>query len=184
MRNIAIKNLFIFFVFLTVFTSCESINQEKDENIYLMIYDYESCALQNVEIYIDDECIGRSDVYGRFIISSLKDSENKFHNLTLKKEGYFEVKDEITFNPMSGLYYRMASSEQLMEVAEEEFDSNQNEKALDSIRKSLLVKENDDGFFLEALILKKMGKTEEMKKSLEKISDKTLKNKYSKYLEN
>jgi len=184
MHNIAVRNLFIFFAMFAVFTSCESMKQKSNENIYLMIYDYESCALQNVEIYIDDECIGRSDVYGRFIISPLKASENEFHNLTLKKEGYFEVKDEIALNPMSGLYYRMASSEQLMEIAEKEFDSNQNEKALEFIRKSIQVKESDDGFFLEALILKKMGKTEEMQNVLEKISDKTLKNKYSKYLEN
>lgn len=162
---------FVVLLLVTVCTlnGCKSTNGLDKDIMYSMVYDLENVAVQDVEFFLDDELIGKSDINGRFLIDCLKEGDKENHHLRLVKYGYEELKDEIQFQNSMVLYYKIGSAEQYTKICEKALDERDFEKALNQIEKALLLEPTEERIYLKAIVLKKLNRMEEMEVELLKI---------------
>ena len=148
--NIKRISLFIIFCLITIFVSCKSNSVEKENMIFIMVYDYDSKEVNDVEIYVDSKCIGRTDIYGRFILPK----EDTYKELILKKLNYEDIKVIINEDINQFLYIKMGSASYYAHMSEKFLDQKEYQKANDFIKKALTINDRKDYRLLEKIILK------------------------------
>ncbi len=158
----------IFIFFLEV--SCTSIPDVNKQKIYIMVYDYQSKGIKDVEIKLDGQKVGCTDIDGRYILT-LADSEAE-NTISLNKEGYEPFEQKINYEKDLLLYFKLADSNKYFTDAEKLLDENNYEKALFCIEKALMIKKQDDYLYLKAIILENMGSSEESSEIFKTIDEK------------
>lgn len=152
-----IKTISILLLFLS-FISCKTSDGierfDKGTMMFAMIYDYDNSGVSAVDIYINDEYLGTSDFQGRYIIEKGKEPNFK---LKFEKNGYEAIDIDVFFDPFSVLYIKMGTSNQFLQLAEDELDAYLYTNALDYVNRSLaLAPERIDAIYLKAIILSKL----------------------------
>lgn len=148
--NKGIKILLL--LFLVIFQSCKTMKTEKDNMLFIMVYDFESKEINDVEIYINDEKIGKTDIYGRYILQK----KNNYKNIVFKKKSYEEIKIDINEKKEEFLYIKMGSAKYYAQMSEQLYDKNEFENAQKYIQKALQIEDRKDYRYLESLINKEM----------------------------
>ena len=77
-----IRYFVLFAMFFMVF-SCKSTKGIQSNSVFIMIYDYNNSPVSNVEIFLDEDRIGKSDVNGRFVFDI---NDRKEHKIRLEKK--------------------------------------------------------------------------------------------------
>ena len=96
MELIMKEKFLVFIVFVLSFTGCESTKFTKSY-INGLVYTYESEAVPDAQIYIDDKLVAYSDLFGHFNIYKALSPKNKY-KLTIKCKGYLTYEEEIFIN--------------------------------------------------------------------------------------
>lgn len=164
-----LKRILLLIGGLVCLSACKTIPEPKDGCIYVMVYDYNNAGIKDVTISVDDKVVGKSDVYGRFVYSC-NESSKKSCSITLSKEGYESVSEDVKISADLVLYYKLYDAEAYGIQAEKYCDEKNYDLALSSIDKALNISNRDDFNLLKAVILKKMGNEKELKKQLNSIS--------------
>lgn len=147
------KLLALVFICCVFFLGCKSIPNSKQDFMYSMVYDFENQGVKDVAFILDGKEIGKSDVYGRFLIPISRD--RKIFHLDIKKEGYEILSDEIQFVPDLVLYYKIGNAKQYFFLAENFLDENKLDESEAAINKAISIEERDDFFLLKEIILAK-----------------------------
>ena len=96
--------------FTVFFTGCESTKFSKSY-INGLVYTYESEAIPDAQVFIDDKITAYSDLFGHFNIHKSFSPENKY-KLTIKKKGYITYEEDVFFNSnVKVLYVQLQSIE-------------------------------------------------------------------------
>ena len=104
------EKFLVFMVFVLAFTGCESTKFTKSY-INGLVYTYESEAVPDAQVYIDDKLVAYSDLFGHFNIYKALSSKNKY-KLTIKSKGYITYEEEIFINSnVKVLYVQLNSIE-------------------------------------------------------------------------
>src|SRR5574344_1273076 len=121
-------NLILLCLFAGAMISCRSTNKacEMNENsMFVLIYNGSNTGVNDVDIFCmkkgnkKNQYLGSSDVQGRFY---MKLEENTEYTIILKKEGYETITNNIKFKSMTGQYYKMYNTDELLELAEKNMD--------------------------------------------------------------
>lgn len=130
MKKITICSL----AFLMLLAGCASTNTEKTF-VQGMIYNSDNEAVSDAEIYLDDEEITVSDIYGHFTLDQL--TLNKDYVLTAKKKGYEDSNLTFRFlNASQVIYLKMYSAGELLAEAEKKASEREYGEALHFIERA------------------------------------------------
>lgn len=151
------KNLVAILFICAIFLSCASTPEKKIDSVYIMVYDYENSEVMGASIFVDDEQIGSTDIYGRFMFPINK-TENKNHVIRIEKERYETVSMETSLRPGQLLYFRIGTGNYYATFAEEFLDKNEEGKAIKMIERALEIENRKDWRFLKDVILGRMEK--------------------------
>ena len=161
-----IRYFVLFAMFFMVF-SCKSTKGILSNSVFIMIYDYNNSPVSNVEVFLDDDRIGKSDVNGRFVFD-INDREE--HKIRLEKKDHEAISDLFVYEDSLLLYYKMGSSNQYLNMAEDCIDKKSYEEALAKVTKSLQINPTrEDSMFLEAIIYSFLGEYEKSNLVLDKL---------------
>ena len=157
--------------------SCKSTKGIQSNSVFIMIYDYNNSPVSNVEIFLDEHRIGKSDVNGRFVFDI---NDRKEHKIRLEEKDHEVISDLFVYEDSLLLYYKMGSSNQYLNMAEDCIDKKSYEEALAKVTKSLQINPTrEDSMFLEAIIYSFLGEYERSNLVLDKMG----KDVNSKYVE-
>jgi tetratricopeptide (TPR) repeat protein len=107
--------------------------------------------VQGAIVYINDHAITRTDIQGRFIMSSKK---REVFSIRLEKPGYEKVQAEFTFDPMDAMHFTMVNARQLISRAEKAMDERRFADAIRFLDRSLAFENTDpNALYLKALAL-------------------------------
>ncbi|MCQ2589753.1 MAG: hypothetical protein MJ179_04940 [Treponema sp.] len=149
------KKILIFALVLLAFVSCKTVGQKDSQCTYIMVYDFENNTVKNVQIYIDGESIGFTDVYGRCTVEGFQNGNN--HEVMLVKEDYEKIIVNTTLDDQKVLYIKMGSSFYYANLAESYLDKGMDSEALKAINKALSIKTREDYLFLQKVIKGRLG---------------------------
>lgn len=149
------KKILIFALVLLAFVSCKTVGQKDSQCTYIMVYDFENNTVKNVQIYIDGESIGFTDVYGRCTVEGFQNGNN--HEVMLVKEDYEKIIVNTTLDDQKVLYIKMGSSIYYANLAESYLDKGMDSEALNAINKALSIKTREDYLFLQKVIKGRLG---------------------------
>ncbi|HKM21403.1 MAG TPA: hypothetical protein VJZ01_05115 [Lachnospiraceae bacterium] len=136
-------------------------------DMYVMIYDYENNGLQNVSVYINNELVGRTDIYGRYLLA-LK--EGKDYTIRIKKNDYEVMEKEFTFDPMYVMYFQIGNAAQILHLAEEAMDDASYEDVLVLVDRVLkLDNSRIDALYLKSIAYYKLNQHDEALDVLKKL---------------
>ncbi|MDL2228711.1 hypothetical protein LJC14_00500 [Treponema sp. OttesenSCG-928-L16] len=120
--------------------SCKSGGALKRDNrdgmMYGMIYDHENIPVSGVKVFINGDELIESDAQGRFVLLPGKSDVSE---IRLFKDGYEEVRDFFTFDPMDVLYFKMINASQLLTLAEDALNQRRYGEAELLLSRSLLL---------------------------------------------
>ncbi len=153
-----------------LFSGCATkrvIDESKRNEMYVMVYDYENKGLQNVRICIDDTEIGRTDIYGRYVLAL---TEGESYAIRIEKKEYETIEREFLFDPMYVLYFQIGNAAQFLRLAENAMDEGEYEGALGFLDRSIeLDSMRIDAMYLKAIAYYRMGMNAEALKVLERL---------------
>lgn len=149
------KKILIFALVLLAFVSCKTVGQKDSQCTYIMVYDFENNTVKNVQIYIDGESIGFTDVYGRCTVEGFQNGNN--HEVMLVKEDYEKIIVNTTLDDQKVLYIKMGSSFYYANLAESYLDNGMDSEALNAINKALSIKTREDYLYLQKVIKGRLG---------------------------
>lgn len=149
------KKILIFALVLLAFVSCKTVGQKDSQCTYIMVYDFENNTVKNVQIYIDGESIGFTDVYGRCTVEGFQNGNN--HEVMLVKEDYEKIIVNTTLDDQKVLYIKMGSSIYYANLAESYLDKGMDSEALNAINKALSIKTREDYLYLQKVIKGRLG---------------------------
>lgn len=148
------KGLFIILlVFVFLFVSCKSTPEKKIDSVYVMVYDYENTGVMDACIYLDEESIGKTDIYGRLMFPLPAKKTQELY-IRVEKEGYESTGIRTLLKDGQVLYFKIGTAEYYAENAEKLFDEGNAEKAAQMIEKALEIKERSDYRYLQEIIKK------------------------------
>jgi len=131
--------------------SCQTLPKENPKCIYLMIYDYENNAIKDVVIKSEKNQIGKTDIYGRFIITDLDSIIN--YKLAFEKPGYERIEYQLDENKHDEvIYIKMGSGFYYATMAENFYDNGDYIEAKQYINKALEIENRKDYLFLNNII--------------------------------
>ncbi len=175
-KKLIILLLILTSLLLSCSTTVKGKNYKDDKAMmYGMVYDGNDVCVEDVKVYVDEKLLAVSDMRGRFILKfySAKITDEKRYKIRLEKKGYESVESEIFYDPMSLLYLRMHSAQELVVKIEEDIEQKnymQAEKIADKVCK---IKGYElDGIFLKAIIKFKQNDKQGAKALLESVKDK------------
>lgn len=143
------------------------IDESKRTEMYVMVYDYENKGLQDAAVIIDRKEIGRTDVYGRYVLS-LKEGERYF--IQIEKKEYEVMERDFIFNSMHVLYFQIGNASQLLRLAEKAMDQSEYLNAVKLLERSIrLDGSRIDAKYLQAIGYYHLGMYEETKVLLETL---------------
>lgn len=146
-----IKKQILFFIFISfIFLGCKSNSSIKENMIFIMVYDYESKEVGNVEIFSNGEKIGETDIYGRFILPFKKN----YKELVFKKDKYEQIIVNLTEREF--LYIKIGSSKYYAQMSESLLDKKDYSKAKEYIKKAIDIEKRADYEYLLRIIEKEM----------------------------
>lgn len=146
-----IKKQILFFIFISfIFLGCKSNSSIKENMIFIMVYDYESKEVGNVEIFSNGEKIGETDIYGRFILPLKKN----YKELVFKKDKYEQIIVNLTEREF--LYIKIGSSKYYAQMSESLLDKKDYSKAKEYIKKAIDIEKRADYEYLLRIIEKEM----------------------------
>ena len=146
-----IKKQILFFIFISfIFLGCKSNSSIKENMIFIMVYDYESKEVGNVEIFSNGEKIGETDIYGRFILPLKKN----YKELVFKKDKYEQIIVNLTEREF--LYIKIGSSKYYAQMSESLLDKKDFSKANEYIKKAIDIEKRADYEYLLRIIEKEM----------------------------
>lgn len=149
------KKILIYTLVLLALVSCKTVGQKDSQCTYIMVYDFENNTVKNVQIYIDGESVGYTDVYGRCTVEGFQDGNN--HDVMLVKEDYENVVVNTTLDDQKVLYIKMDNSFYYANLAESYLDKGMESEALTAINKALSIKTREDYLFLQKVIKDRVG---------------------------
>lgn len=155
MKHDGIKILLLILGVMAGAASCKTLPEKKIDSAYVMVYDYENSEVMNVSLYMDDEELGKTDVYGRFLFP-VDDSEE--HVIKAVKEGYETVEQKMLLKPGILIYFKLGSGSYYAKEAEKHLDAKRYESALSMINTALKIKERKDWQYLKSVIVERMEK--------------------------
>ena len=116
-----------------------------------MIYDYENNAIKDVVIKSEKKQIGKTDIYGRFIITDLDSIIN--YKLAFEKPGYERIEYQLDENKHDEvIYIKMGSGFYYATMAENLYDNGDYIEAKQYINKALEIENRKDYLFLNNII--------------------------------
>lgn len=155
MKHDGIKILLLILGVMAGAASCKTLPEKKIDSAYVMVYDYENSEVMNVSLYMDDEELGKTDIYGRFLFP-VDDSEE--HVIKAVKEGYETVEQKMLLKPGILIYFKLGSGSYYAKEAEKHLDVKRYESALSMINTALKIKERKDWQYLKSVIVERMEK--------------------------
>ncbi len=148
------KGLFtILLFFFLLFFSCKSTPEKKIDSVYVMVYDYENTGVMDACVYLDEEAIGKTDIYGRLMFPLTSKKTQELY-IRVEKEGYESTGIRTLLKDGQVLYFKIGNAEYYAENAEKFFDEGDIEKAAMMIEKALEIKERSDFKYLQEVIQK------------------------------
>lgn len=147
----------IFFLLISplLMLCCKTLPEENSEGIYIMVYDYENNALKDVRIMLGDEELGRTDIYGRYI---LKNNDNETKTLIFTKQGYENIKVDINDQRNQVLYIKLGSGQYYAALSEQYLDEKKYDAAMNYINKALECETRSDYLYLKEVIISRCEK--------------------------
>lgn len=155
MKHDGIKILLLILGVMAGAASCKTLPEKKIDSAYVMVYDYENSEIMNVSLYMDDEELGKTDIYGRFLFP-VDDSEE--HVIKAVKDGYETVEQKMLLKPGILIYFKLGSGSYYAKEAEKLLDAKRYESALSMINTALKIEERKDWQYLKSVIVKRMEK--------------------------
>lgn len=155
MKHDGIKILLLILGVMAGAASCKTLSEKKIDSAYVMVYDYENSEVMNVSLYMDEEELGKTDVYGRFLFP-VDDSEE--HVIKAVKDGYETVEQKMLLKPGILIYFKLGSGSYYAKEAEKLLDAKRYESALSMINTALKIEERKDWQYLKSVIVKRMKK--------------------------
>lgn len=151
--------------FLVSCSTIKGVNyKDKEAMMYGMVYDGKEIAVEEVSVYVDGKLKAVSDMRGRFILKFYYGNvmDKKKHQIRLEKDGYEKVQAEIFYDPMSLLYFRLRSGEDVIRETEEKIERAAYEDGEELAKEVGRIKGYEvDGKYLAAII--KLRKKEKAK---------------------
>lgn len=152
-------------VLVCSFWGCQSTSVKnvkyKDTNpvLYGMVYDYDNSPVPDAEIYVNEQYITRSDVQGRFMITSSAKRNEKLL-VRVEKDTFEAVEDSFLNDPMNVMYFRLPNASQLLALAEDSTEKHLYEEAIEYLERGhKLAPHRSDISYLRCIVLYKQGKT-------------------------
>jgi tetratricopeptide (TPR) repeat protein len=144
------------------------IDESKNAEMYLMVYDFENQGLHDVHIFIDDEELGKTDIYGRYI---LKLKEDETYIIRIEKNKYEAIEKTFVFDSLNVLYFQMIDSEELLHLAEDAMNESRYKDVIDFLDRSIKLDDTRiDAQFLKSIAYYKLGMNAEALSLLETLS--------------
>lgn len=138
-------------ILITVFiTSCKTTKIEDTETVYIMVYDFENNVLKDVQVNLDGEKKGFSDVYGRFALSIAED--DKKHTVELSKENYETISFETKLDKNQVLYFKIGNADYYAKMAENSLDAVLYAEAKKYIEIAVSINPRKDYLYLKEVI--------------------------------
>lgn len=148
------KLCILLLVFLCIFLiSCSSTPEKKIDSVYVMVYDYDNTGVMDASIFLNEEIIGKTDIYGRLMFPVPANKKQELY-IRVEKEGYEKVGIKTLLKDGQVLYFKIGTAEYYAETAERLFDEGNTEKALLMIEKALEIEERSDYRYLQKIIQK------------------------------
>jgi hypothetical protein len=133
--------------------------------MYAMVYDWENIPVSGVSVYIDEKKQIETDIQGRFILEFKKGGE---YRIRLIKNGYEQIEETFTYDPMKVLYFKMVNAVQLVSYAEEALDEQAYPEAEALLNRALTLEQTRPDFlYLKSVVLYYQGRNDEAKVILE-----------------
>lgn len=169
-------NIVLFLITTLALYSCQTIKRlERHDAMHVMVYDLDNKAVQGMKFTLDENNAGVSDIYGRLLLDFGKNADSNNHTLKGNKAGYSSVEDTVSFVQSGILYYKIGTAEQYLREAEKCADEGDLTLALEYMERGESLEKSDDIFYLHAVLLYKMGKSDEALEIIDKISNKNRK---------
>ena len=188
------SNLIRLFLFVTIvvvcLSSCATVERFRNKNtMYIMVYDYENRPVHGMKFYVYDieednldveaktidvssfRHVGESDVNGRFLLE-IDENDNREHFLKAEKYGYNTVYSRIVYSKTGVLYIKTGNVAEFLTLAESSIDSRDYLTALDYIDNAESIEGGDDILYLKAIVLKALGRNNELINTIARISPK------------
>ena len=142
-----------------IMTSCATTPEKKIDSVYVMVYDYENTPLMDANIFVDDELIGTTDIYGRLMFPAKKNKKAKkgtsvksIHEVRLEKADYEIIKTQSKLQAGELLYFKTGNAQYYAAQAEKSLDEKDIKNALELINTALEIKERKDFRYLKNII--------------------------------
>ena len=144
------KIIFISVIVMTI--SCKSISVKEKDISYVMVYDQENNGVMDAKIFVGEEEMGKTDVYGKFFFLIPRDIDET-KTVRVEKAGYETSILRARLVHGSLLYFRLFSSMHYAREAEKLLDSRKYNEALLMIEKALKIeRERKDYKLLKEVI--------------------------------
>lgn len=151
-----IRSLFVTIFFIAL-SSCQSGRMNGEDPLLVMVYDLENNTVKDVSVTVDGKELGRTDVYGRFVMTIPSRDTSVEHEVVVSKSGYSTATEKVTYSPSIVLYYKIGSCRQYMERAEKKMDKGELSGALKDVDIAVAIDPKEDSLYLRAVILGMMG---------------------------
>ena len=135
--------------------SCATTAERRIDSMYVMVYDRNNGEVMNVSIYVDDDEVGKTDIYGRLQFECYREKEAVVRAV---KDGYETVESQTLLKPGSVLYIKMGSGQYYAQQAEKLLDAKDTEGARKMIDKALTIEDRSDWRYLQDVILRTVQK--------------------------
>ena len=169
MRKLKFFTGVVFLIFL--FTSCRTAELFKDtEYMHIMVYDLNNTPLQGMKFYLDGSEVGESDVYGRLSVVVGLNPDTDEHIIEGKKETYLNIRKNIVKKTGGVLYFKSGTVQMYLSSAENSVDKGEYAQALSYIESAESMDKGEDVLLLKAIVLKKLGRTEEYEALMNELS--------------
>lgn len=142
--------LMVVCIVLGIFLSCKTTSMSDKNTFFIMVYDYESNEVNDVEIYLNEKKCGQTDIYGRFILALTKETSGV---LVFKKDRYETISVKLEDTGRDFLYVKIGSSYYYAQMSEKLLDEKKHKEALEHIEKALAIENRKDYEFLKNVIV-------------------------------
>lgn len=159
------RKFFILLGLTLLIFSCTTTPEKKINSAYVMVYDFENETVMDAQVFVDENLIGVTDIYGRLMFtpvqakSGRKNRENEItHTIKVQKKGYETVSMTGSIRAGQVFYFKTGTAEYYASKAEENLDNGEFENALKMINAALLINERRDYSYLKKVIEERAGK--------------------------
>lgn len=162
MARATIGSLFI--LLILILSGCQTVNVDTREfleaPLYGMVYDSEGNAVMGAVIMLDSKDRATTGIDGRFGYSSVSKGS---HIISIEKKGMESVKVDFDFIDRKLVFYaRLYSMKGLISLAEDAISTREWGAASKALERALAVSPYSPvALYLEAILLKKTGKTKD-----------------------